>query len=114
MTKTTKQHLTLLKGGEYQEYDSTGYPLTRRSDLPPPDWLVKDDIALQEWHRLTEILHAERIISTVDLSMLAVTCKHYSQCMVLHTSNQLSEDHLVELEAQYADFFLKPPSLAVC
>jgi hypothetical protein len=94
--RITPKHLKVINGSER--------PTIQTVDLPPvdtvpepPDWLPSMH-AVKEWHRLTPILVANKLLSTGDLSTLAHLCAVHGKLVQLWTAGETPTGHML---AQY-------------
>lgn len=74
----------------------------------PPDWLI-DDVAVEEWKRLTFELRKIQVIGNLDLNNLAAYCNAYSSYRTITkkikhkyvSGNDISP--LVKVQVKYAE-----------
>ena len=77
--KAKPTRLKVLEGNPGKQKLPKNEPAPRISkDIPDPPCHL-DDIAVEEWHRVAEGLHALGLLTDVDTTALAAYCDSYSQ-----------------------------------
>jgi phage terminase small subunit len=103
-------HLKLIDGTDQpcrRAPESVELPLV--DAIPePPDWLPNSH-AIKEWQRLAPILYANRLLTDVSLSPLAMLCAQHGKILQMYAAGQIPTSAML---AQYRnlanDFALTP------
>jgi len=102
-------NLKLISGTRRADRDGSVASLPRVNTLPPPPNWLPNAHAVNEWHRLTAILHANQLLTEGGLSALGQLCALHGNIIQSYQANMPpNAAMLAQLRGFMNDFGLTP------
>ncbi|XBQ15812.1 MAG: phage terminase small subunit P27 family [Oceanicaulis sp.] len=81
MSKGKKPYLVALEGGAdaFIPHEAARGDVVKDERLDPPEFMLDDRIAMEEWRRIVPLLSAKGILDKLDVMRLAIYCQAVSE-----------------------------------